>query len=284
MDNSDGSSNEEASTDSDSDVSQPSPATQCQAASNRQDLSSSEKPLQSLVLENSGEPSWEISQLILERIRFGRLVEELRPGASAPTMEEVHEEEETPVSVGAASLLSRHVTTNTMRSREAAVRELDELVLAATTSANGGSTKSDSALTNPADESSTVEDATNLESADAGSPDEHEHDECDYSIDACSVEIDAAQIDETQDEPEWVHVEHVEEAAADDTTVASTASSDVSNPISLLDQLKQNIAAELDTSVETDADPLANGEDASAASDTGSTLASETLSEPGSLL
>ena len=291
VDDSDASSNKEASTDSGSDVSRPGPATRCQAVSNEQDLSGPEESLRSRVLENSDESSWEVSQLILERIRFGRLVEELRPGASVLAVEEVHEveeiheDEDTPVAVGAASLVSRNVTTNAMRSREAAVRELDELVLAATDSVNISSTTSGPGLPNHAAESTAAADVSRLEFTDAGSPDEPEHNEFDDSIDDGGVANDVTQIDETDREAVVAEVEDVEEVATDDLAFArSDEATESGSPISLLDRLKETIATEFDASTETDFAPTGDDEDASTASDTVNMQAEETFAGPGALL
>jgi len=283
--NADASSNKETSTDSGSEVSRPGRATRCQAISNEQDLSGPKESLRSLVLENSGESSWEVSQLILERIRFGRLVEELRPGASAPAVDEVHEDEATPVGVGAASLVSQHVTTNAMRSREAAVRELDELVLAATDSVNISSTSSEPGLPNLAGESTTAADVSGFEFADVSSPDEPEQNEFNESIEDGGVANDGTQLDETDQGPVVLEVEDLDEATTDDPTFAATDEATRSDsPISLLDRLKESIATEFDASTETDFTSTADDEDASEASDTVDMQVGETLSGPGALL
>jgi len=277
----------ETSTDSDTEVSPPSLHTKTEAASNQRDSFAPEESLRSLVGETTSQSPWEISHLILERIRFGKLVEELRPGASDLVVDELHEDDEAAVGVGAASPVSRQVTSNAMRSREAAVRELDELVLAASNSANASSTASvpAAAPNSPSGESTNGADVSNSNSADPDRPDDSEYNECQNSIDVHTVENKTTQTDETHCEPVLADVEQDEEAVADDAAVAATDDSlDGGNPISLLDRLKHSVAEELDTVVESESDSIADVDGASTESGTVDPPFEKPWSGPGSLL
>lgn len=79
----------------------------------------------------------EEAAVIVEREKLRQYLEEFDSAEDVATEESVEDEE--PVAVGAAQLSSENSLTNAMRSRDDAVRQLDDLVLAATQSAGSES-------------------------------------------------------------------------------------------------------------------------------------------------
>lgn len=231
-----------------------------------------EETTQGFVRSEPYESPWEVSQLISERIKFGQLVEELQPGPSAED-ESLEEAEEVPVGVGAASLFSGQVTTNAMRSRDEAVRQLDELVKAATDTSDvdplnrisGGGSPSEPVGIGysgglPEEESPTGHSGAEEDQAWPDQPASHED-----VIDVPDENVGPAM-----------------EASADDDEQTSD-----DDAISLLDRLRQTVTNELDAS-SADSDSVeaaaTNQEASESTSDTVSLATGDTVSDPQSLL
>lgn len=196
------------------------------------------------------ESPFEVSELISERIRCGKLIEELKPGAR------VHDDENISlggqaidagstatlaVGAGTTSVVSRNTTTNAMRSRDEAVRQLDELVRAASQSQDSGASLTPGPVESVADDHASLPHAPALPQ-----PADHQDDSDNESSDVFTSDEEPVDIAEEALPSE-------SETESHDPVDETTSEPD---PVSLLDRLRQNVESELADTWEADASEL----------------------------
>lgn len=234
---------------------------------------------QGLVRTTPYESPWEVSELISERIRCGQLIEELKPGTLARQepqqllVGDAIEDEDAVdlVGVGAPSLMIHNTTTNALRSRDEAVRQLDELVRVAQNSRESGDTLIPSAGETVSEQHYNWPDSPAL-----GLRENPENDRDHTPVDSTGDETSEpaataapAATDSASHEPTSSVETDIDSEPESEADAEANQGEIETNSVSLLDRLRSTVAAELETPRDDVAvEPVAERR-SSQASDTG---------------